>query len=409
LKTFLIRLALICLATFVLVELILWAFFRQGREPVISETFRQDVTGLKPSVTYEKNGLGLRSLSLDRATKPEGAIRIVCLGLSTTEQATQETADTWSGILETRLRETFADRPGGPVEIQVGAYAKGGYKMHEMMRWARLHLLELEPDIVVTLFGINSLVTDQGFLKGGVTKSWYEIYLTGNEPLWPERMTAFSQTARHWRAISESSDRRAYAKQTDGYNFDLRGLAGRAAYWKLPLAADFGDDPKRTSLFRGRTEILLDWLQENEVRPVVLAQPLLVHDGMNYQQSGDQVTFDDPYRLPEEINAAMQQLQAIWFPVNTGEKVVRLLPGDLRREMTRFNEAQRLIAEERGAAYVPLDELIPTDLDHFFDDCHFTDLGSERVADAIFPTLRAEVERVLAERAQAQAQAQVQE
>ena len=45
-----------------------------------------------------------------------------------------------------------------------------------------------------------------------------------------------------------------------------------------------------------------------------------------------------------------------------------------------------------GAAYVPLDEALAPTTENFFDDCHFTDLGSDRLAEAIFPTVLKEVQ-----------------
>ena len=67
--------------------------------------------------------------------------------------------------------------------------------------------------------------------------------------------------------------------------------------------------------------------------------------------------------------------------------------------MARFNAAQREIALRHGARFVDLDALVPKDLDHFFDDCHFTDRGSRRVADEIFPTLRERALELVAGRA----------
>ena len=56
--------------------------------------------------------------------------------------------------------------------------------------------------------------------------------------------------------------------------------------------------------------------------------------------------------------------------------------------MARYNAAQSEVAARHGARFLDLDPLIPKDLDHYFDDCHYTDRGSRRMADEIFPTLR---------------------
>jgi hypothetical protein len=44
-------------------------------------------------------------------------------------------------------------------------------------------------------------------------------------------------------------------------------------------------------------------------------------------------------------------------------------------------------AENVGFEYIDLDASMPKTLDYYFDDCHFTDKGSARVAAAVLPTL----------------------
>lgn len=71
--------------------------------------------------------------------------------------------------------------------------------------------------------------------------------------------------------------------------------------------------------------------------------------------------------------------------------------------MRATNDMQRELAARAHVAFVDLDPLIPKDLDHFFDDCHFTDRGSTTVAEALLPTATA----ILAERRATQARESV--
>ena len=59
--------------TIVLLEAALWLFFSQGWEPEIDVAYHQDFPGLKKEIRFQKNELGLRSLTIDTWEKPCGA------------------------------------------------------------------------------------------------------------------------------------------------------------------------------------------------------------------------------------------------------------------------------------------------------------------------------------------------
>jgi len=44
---------------------------------------------------------------------------------------------------------------------------------------------------------------------------------------------------------------------------------------------------------------------------------------------------------------------------------------------------------------VDLNGRIPKSLQYFFDDCHFTDLGSARVAEELFPLVKERVDALI--------------
>ena len=66
--------------------------------------------------------------------------------------------------------------------------------------------------------------------------------------------------------------------------------------------------------------------------------------------------------------------------------------------LRRLCEVQRREAERPKAEYVPLDGLLPRNFGTFFDDCHFTDAGNVRVAEAIHPVVASVVRRVVERR-----------
>jgi hypothetical protein len=64
-------------------------------------------------------------------------------------------------------------------------------------------------------------------------------------------------------------------------------------------------------------------------------------------------------------------------------------------EMRAYNQVQEKCAQTNGAIYVPLDTCIPKTTEMFFDDCHFTDKGNQTVADAVYPVLLSEAQKVI--------------
>ena len=47
-------------------------------------TFRQNLAGLRDTVTYERTILEIRSKTIQSVIKPQGTVRLLCLGASTT-------------------------------------------------------------------------------------------------------------------------------------------------------------------------------------------------------------------------------------------------------------------------------------------------------------------------------------
>lgn len=62
----------------------------------------------------------------------------------------------------------------------------------------------------------------------------------------------------------------------------------------------------------------------------------------------------------------------------------------LLRGMQVFNEAVRDLAREQGHLLIELEPAVPKDLEHSYDDCHYTTRGNEVVARQIVAALLAE-------------------
>jgi len=374
-------LVLVMLATILcvaLAEAVLWTLLpmRSGTRVAYS----QSLPGVKSRIVYTADRYGLRSLSDWTLPKPPGTIRILCLGASTTNQPTQSTEDTWSAILQRLLeRELETQNPKwGVAGIQVAAFGGGGQRVFNRVVWCEENLDRFDPDIVVTLEGINDLCFNGGpeYSYGG---SEARIASLRESPSKSPGLKRFLQTNsqlyRRAAALKNAiAARRALA--TGGmFEWHSKNLPElRAKYAAYPYVETLARDPDPIVEFGDGMRALLALLAERQIRPVVLAQPTLWKETMSEAEE-----------------------RALWIFVDTPEGRVRPHSGWLAREMARYNAVQRDCAAAAGAAYVPLDEMVPKTLDAFFDDCHFTDAGNEQVARAILPEVT--------ERARAVAQA----
>lgn len=83
--------------------------------------------------------------------------------------------------------------------------------------------------------------------------------------------------------------------------------------------------------------------------------------------------------LPREID---EKLWMGWLGATRSLRI-NLSPEFLFREMDRFNNAVRELSRKDAVELIDLEREIPKDLEHFYDDVHFTPRGAQRVAEII--------------------------
>ena len=88
--------------------------------------------------------------------KDEGAIRIICLGASTTDQPTQDTENIWCSLLESELETATS------FEVETAALGRGGWRAVDLLYWVNQNIDEYAPDFVIVLMGINDLTWGGG-------------------------------------------------------------------------------------------------------------------------------------------------------------------------------------------------------------------------------------------------------
>ena len=352
------------LALLIVFELALWWVVPVEIAPGRELTYSQNLPGLKQEVTFRTIGQGVRSASMRSFAKPEGSKRILCLGASTTQQATQNDEDTWCAILERLLR---SNPTPGSHSIHSLSFGSGGQRAVDTARWLNSNYKIIKPDIVVTLLGVNDVSWSggPGFQIRDVN-SVIESQYTSLANKARIRCQELSQICRRlwssWLRIRRMGKLRT-GESLEWHSENLPSL--RQEYRDLPYLATPVRNPDPLVEFRLATRWILEFLRARDVSVVVLGQPVLWK--------------------PEFTTKEFRQL---WFRVATPQGFVRPSGSWLLNEMGRFNNAQKEEAEKIGAQYLDLDELIPKTVDYYFDDCHLTDKGSEYFAKMVFPIVR---------------------
>jgi lysophospholipase L1-like esterase len=323
---------------------------------------RQSLPGLKPEVLYRRNAYGLRTGAGIPGPKAPETVRLLCLGASTTDQATQNLEDTWCAKLAAKLNSRFRDTG---TRIESASYGRGGYRSVDLLAWAEDSLPAVEPDVVVVLTGINDLAWNGGpeYRYRGLGSALAHSRRV-REPK-PDRPPGILR--RICPAASQLCQRlalvvRGRPSSLEWHSANLPRL--RQDYRKLPSAETIVRDPDPIVEFRDATDSLLGFLRARGITPVLLGQPVLWSPGLGRAER-----------------------DALWFGVATARGSIRPSLEWLAHEMERYNAESERIARERHAVYLDLDGRIPKTLDYFFDDCHFTDRGSDLVASEILPVM----------------------
>lgn len=364
---------LLCLT---IIDTVLWICLpvTLERTEASHKKLRQELPGLKREIEYTRNEFGFRSISMKTKEKSPDTIRIICLGASTTDQNAQNTEDIWAGILETKLNKALGDRG---VRVETAALGHGGWKTRHVLYWTMEKLLAFDPDIVITLVGINDLA-----LNGypGYSYPGTDELLSAVSREKAEEETGFWRLCRRFSQICRRLDlaggnlenwfKLKRGRRLQWYSKNLPNL--RLRYQGLPYVPIPTRLPDPIHEFSETLGKLLAFLRESGIDVIVLGQPVIWRS-----------------------NLEPEALDTLWLPVGSTDGYVRPSLSWMEREMTRYNDTQQHQAELYDASYIDLDQRIPKEVEYYFDDCHFTDLGNQRVAAEAFPAVMKRVEQII--------------
>ncbi|MEX0679262.1 MAG: GDSL-type esterase/lipase family protein [Pirellulales bacterium] len=285
----------------------------------------QILRGVGPEATANYNDWGVRGTNPPARRE---AYRILCVGGSSTACTYLDDAKSWPQLLATRLH---GDDPAH--EYWVGNIGIPGFRMREHLRFVEQSPLVDELDCLVVQAGMNDFMT----------------CLLGPQPAPPVwTHSNVRQLARTLASRITAVD--TLVEDTGGTVYSRRRAVRQAA------RIDNAEPDLTDGLDRFERELneLVDAARGRNVRLVLATQPALWRPDLDAE------------------NAAL-----LWFGQMGDGRFLSV--GQLRAGMDRFNQLLRRVCRQRGAELVDLSEL-DGDPAMFYDDCHFTELGAERVA-----------------------------
>ncbi len=325
--------------------------------------------GVRGTARLQFTADGLRADPCDAAD----GYRIVCVGGSTTECLVLDTNEAWPHLLQDRLRTADPARHAWVG----GAGMPGGNSRQHIL--AMRYVLPRLPrcDAVLHLLGFNDLMYRLGAD-------------TDYRPLQPEQILTDAPSLEL--AFQEYPGRRAglpWFKRTNTWRLGRRAKAtwhqltvqdGLAPMSRLDYGTQLAilQERRRTVMtarqampdltssldeFARNLRYLIRQGREQHVRSVFLTQPTLWRVGMADQEKY-QLRFAELGRDP--------------FLATECYSAEALTDG-----MARYNDLIRRVCTEEGAECLDLAALIPKDLGHFYDDCHFNEAGAVKVADEL--------------------------
>lgn len=317
-------------------------YLRRVRAQSVSHTWTSPVDGRSLEVASDEHGFRTRSLEPVGTPKPPGTYRIFFVGGSTTENIALPAAETFPEIVERELQRQLKGRKVRGINTGIS-----GNTIVDSFSLISHRLLALEPDLIVVLHATNDM-------RIGMSDRFDPTH-------YADRIRPRRTRLSDW--LKDQSRLYDLGAQLSGRVFDRRG-AERYKERRRSIPFTTGADPGRgLPHFKRYLGLISSVCEEREVPVVFMTQPSLYK----------------PRNTPEEEDS-------FWLGVvNHGE--LNLDTPTLLEGMRLFNAATAQHARERGHVLIDLESVVPKDLDHFYDDVHYTSRGSAAIATAIVRAL----------------------
>lgn len=357
-------------------EGLLWIFYPMPdpfvpyQTPNLKINFSSDgkiMPGIPQRTTFTTDEMGFRTRAKINYREGGDAVRIFFIGGSTTELFYVDDKDTFPYLLEEKL-ESYFDKNN--LEFEIINTGRSGLRSLENFNQAA-EFLKYKPDYFVFLTGTNDMTTHLRRLLGCLEIN--EKYLrAGQDKKTLKYLFTRSQIVR---IIYRTKS--IYEGMKSGEVFDTAGKRYEEVrnQRKLASLAGMTDGMKKVPEYYFENIKAIGFLtRQNKIKSVFLTQPAIYSDNM-----------------PAELD------DLLWM--TPGKCNFKLSPGELAVLLDQFNDVLRKEAQmNEYVDIVDLSSLLPKDTTVFYDDYHFNNSGSAKIADILFDYFKEEIENTYVRR-----------
>lgn len=315
--------------------------------------------GVQGTHAFTINRFGFRSSRLQSPAKPPGAVRVFCLGGSTTECLYLDDADAWPEVVQ---RELAGELPGLDV-INAG---RSGDATRDHVALLAQRVVGFAPDVVLVLAGINDMFQQMAPDYSPLRDDGRALAGARAEPPRGGLRSLLCDGSQVARAVVLLARRLSGDERAGSLVQDPHGgwVARERDKWRrLPWAERPPTDGPQPE-FEQNLRTLVGICRAHGAVPVLVTQPALWGS-------------DD---------AACEQL--FWRRPPDERRVPHAV---LWRLLERFNDVTRRVAADVRCPLVDLARQLPKDPDLFYDDDHLNTAGARAAGALVAAALRAGV------------------
>lgn len=305
------------------------------------------IHSLQPEIYHTKNNMGFRGPDVPASL--ENFLSIITVGGSTTESYYISDSLTWSFRLYENLQSDFPD-------IWLNNAGLDGHSTYGHKMLLRDHLLSLHPDYIIFMVGCNDVERDDlhkmDQMQGGLS-------------IEKERNRILSFLKNHSELVSlvDNIKRSNQARRRSLMHEDLapRILANDTLFIsESEFEAVMERQGPYLAGFRHRLDELIEICLENGIQPILLTQASMFGIGTDPVTGGSL----EKTRLNDGTNGKLY-----W------------------QRLELYNDVVREAARSNGLLLIDLARLVPKSSQYFYDTVHFTNDGSELVAELVYEQL----------------------
>ena len=315
----------------------------------------------KHRISFDEMGYRTNNKKIDYTKKKDNILRIFTIGGSTTIQIPLDDSKTWSSLTGTKIQKNYNK------EVEVINTGLLGFKSsHHYLTLKRIE--KYNPDIVVFLVGIND---------------WNDhIVLNKIEFLFPYYQLNYDvKNSILYRGL-KNIEKQFVKKTSHLFNFQKKSS---------PYYQPTADIVEEKFWFENRTHLIN---AESEGKKIKRFKTKTVSQRYNFwmskiinecnKKSYTCIFMDQPTAYKDNISEDLKS--RLWM---TPPYVDYTLPfEDLMDISIVYNNWLKKNISENNLNFVELSTKIPPTLDHFFDECHFTEKGSQVVSNILFNHIR---------------------